>query len=131
MPKRVLVIGGGAAGTAAAWSLSRQPQRFAVTLWEAADALGGVATTETLSLPDGSEVAANDGVQGGAFSYRNSLRLHSSLGFEPEPVRMTVQFGRGAFTWSNVGAPSELVLAMQPHIERFGAVLVAGDASGF
>ena len=59
--KRVLIIGGGAAGTAAAWSLSRFPERFAVSLWEAAPVLGGVATTERLKLPDGSEVEINDG----------------------------------------------------------------------
>ena len=41
---------------------------------------------------------------------------------------MTVAFGRGAATWSNVGAPSELVRAMQPEIARFGRVLARVDA---
>jgi predicted NAD/FAD-binding protein len=59
--KRVLVVGGGAAGVAAAWSLSRHPERFAVSLWEAAPQLGGVATTERVTLPDGTTVAINDG----------------------------------------------------------------------
>ncbi len=120
---RVLVVGGGAAGSAAAWALSRDPSRFAVSLWEAAPVLGGVATTETLTLPDGSSVDANDGVQGGATSYRNSLKLHALLGFKPQPVHMTVAFGRGQWTWSNIGAPSELVKRLQPHIARFGRAL--------
>lgn len=125
--KRVLVVGGGAAGTAAAWSLSRTPG-FAVSLWESAPALGGVATTEQLTLPDGSVVAINDGVQGGAPSYRNSLSFHALLGFAPQEVVMKVAFGRGDATWSNVGAPSALVRRMQPEIARFGRVLRWVDA---
>lgn len=109
--RRVLVIGGGAAGTAAAWSLSRSP-RFAVSLWESAPALGGVATTEKVSLPDGSAVSINDGVQGGAPSYRNCLGLHAALGFAPQRVVMKVAFGKAGMTWSNVGEPSELVRRM-------------------
>ena len=128
---RVLVVGGGAAGTAAAWSLCRSADKYAVTLWEHAPVLGGVATTEELQLPDGTTVRANDGVQGGAVSYRNSLKLHELLGFKPQAVNMTVAFGKGASTWSNVGAPSELVQRMQPHIERFGRVLRWVDRFNF
>lgn len=36
---------------------------------------------------------------------------------------MTVAFGRGEYTWSNVGAPSVLVERMGPEIKRFGRVL--------
>lgn len=54
-------MGGGAAGVAAAWALSRAPDTFTVTIWEKASVLGGVATTERLVLPDGSEVELNDG----------------------------------------------------------------------
>jgi predicted NAD/FAD-binding protein len=131
---RVLVVGGGAAGTAAAWSLCRSAEsveKYAVTLWEHAPVLGGVATTEQLQLPDGTTVRANDGVQGGAVSYRNSLKLHELLGFKPQAVNMTVAFGKAQSTWSNVGAPSELVQRMQPHIERFGRVLRWVDRLNF
>ena len=130
-PLRVLVVGGGAAGTAAAWSLSRTPATHAVTLWEAAPVLGGVATTERLTLPDGSTLDVNDGVQGGATSYRNTLRLHHLLGFKEAPVKMTVQFGKGEWTWSNVGAPSELVQRLAPHIARFGRALRWVDRLNF
>jgi predicted NAD/FAD-binding protein len=125
---RVLVVGAGAAGCAAAWSLSRSPERFEVSLWDAAPVAGGVATTESVQLPDGTAAALNDGVQGGATSYRNCLQLHATLGFQPQPVRMVVAFGRGEHTWSNVGAPSALVREMQPHIARFGRVLRRVDA---
>jgi predicted NAD/FAD-binding protein len=127
----VLVVGGGAAGTAAAWSLSRSP-RFAVSLWESAATLGGVATTERITLPDGSVVAINDGVQGGAPSYRNTLGFHASaLSFAPQQVFMKVAFGKAGLTWSNVGAPSDLVRRMQPDIARFGRVLRRVDALPF
>ena len=102
-----------------------------MSLWEASPVLGGVATTEELVLPDGSRVRANDGVQGGAVSYRNSLKLHELLGFKPQPVKMTVQFGKDKNTWSNIGAPSELVQRMQPHIARFGRILRLVDALNF
>ena len=71
------------------------------------------------------------GVQGGAPSYRNCMRLHAALGFTPQPVVMTVAFGRGPHTWSNVGAPSELVRRLQPEIARFGRVLARVDALRF
>ena len=120
---RVLVVGGGAAGTAAAWGLCQCPERFDVTLWEAAPCLGGVATTERLKLPDGTDVSANDGVQGGATSYRNTLALHSSLGFTPQPVEMTVRFGTESFAWGNTGAPTELVRRLKADIARFGKAM--------
>jgi protoporphyrinogen oxidase len=64
--RRVLVVGGGAAGTAAAWALSRSRERFEVCVWEASASLGGVATSETLKLPDGSSAVINDGARAAA-----------------------------------------------------------------
>lgn len=46
--KRVLVVGSGAAGTAAAYSLSRCPDKFDVQVWEKAQVPGGVATTSEI-----------------------------------------------------------------------------------
>ena len=43
--KRVLVVGAGAAGTAAAWSLSRHNDKFDVAVWEVLDVPGGVASS--------------------------------------------------------------------------------------
>ncbi len=89
--QRVLVIGGGAAGVAAAYSLSCHPIKFSVTMWEATGFLGGVATTETLHLPDGTEVRINDGVQGGSTSYRNMMALHSMLGEVAAPYKVPMK----------------------------------------
>lgn len=44
-PKRVAIVGAGAAGMAAAWSMSRYPDKFKVTVIEAGAACGGVACT--------------------------------------------------------------------------------------
>lgn len=34
MPKKVLIVGAGAAGTAAAYSFGKQPEKFNVEIWE-------------------------------------------------------------------------------------------------
>ena len=46
--KQVLIIGSGAAGTAAAYALSKVDEKFDVQVWEAAPQAGGVATSEQI-----------------------------------------------------------------------------------
>ena len=46
--KRVLIVGAGAAGTAAAYSLSKCPDKFHVELWEKGRVPGGVACTSSI-----------------------------------------------------------------------------------
>ena len=53
-PKRVCVVGAGAAGMAAAWSLSRYPDKYDVTVLEAGPAAGGVACTFKIGEGDSS-----------------------------------------------------------------------------
>ena len=120
MPDKVLIIGAGAAGCAAAWSLSRYPDSFEVHVWEAADEPGGVATTRHW---DG--YWFNDGVQGGAPTYRNTINWHRQLGFDPRPVHMTINFGKGPTWWNNYGAEleTELVRRLRPEIRRFGQLM--------
>ena len=65
----------------------------------------------------------NDGVQGGAPSYRNTLRLLGELGFEVSWLDMTVSFGTGERHWSNVGAETALVRRCRGDIRRFGELL--------
>lgn len=57
MPKKVLVVGSGAAGTAAAFSLSRCPEKFDVQVWEKASVPGGVACSSEIK----GGVVINDG----------------------------------------------------------------------
>lgn len=47
-PRRVLIVGAGAAGTAAAYSLSRD-KTFAVEVWEKAQVAGGAASSHDIS----------------------------------------------------------------------------------
>lgn len=47
--KRVLIVGAGAAGTAAAYSLGKEPEKFQVEVWEKKAQTGGVATSENIS----------------------------------------------------------------------------------
>ncbi len=56
-PRRIAVVGAGVAGIGAAWLLSRQHQ---VTLFEAADRLGGHSNTVVCDLPEG-EVPVDTG----------------------------------------------------------------------
>jgi hypothetical protein len=51
---------------------------------------GGVASTQRWK-----GYWFNDGVQGGAPCYANTFRLHAAAGFEPRPVHMTINFGKG------------------------------------
>jgi len=114
-----LIVGGGAAGCAAAWSLRRFPEKFEVQLWEKETVAGGQATSENI---DKVNSFINDGVQGGPYSYRNTLALHKILGFEPQPVNMKISFGKGESNWTNY-SKTKLVEDLQSDIKRFGTVL--------
>eukprot|EP00667_Euglena_gracilis_P006630 EG_transcript_6685 len=118
--RRVCIIGAGAAGMAAAWSLGRFPERYAVTVYERAGVAGGVATSEAVG---GAGLVINDGVQGGAKSYRNTLLLHALFGFHGSPVHMRVSFGKGATAWNNYNDSSPLVHRLRGEIKWFGQVL--------
>jgi predicted NAD/FAD-binding protein len=71
--KRICIVGSGAAGSTCAWLLGKYPDKFDVEIWEKCSVPGGVAT----SVKVGDEgLYINDGVQGGATSYRNTIQLH-------------------------------------------------------
>ena len=117
--KRVCVVGAGAAGMAAAWSLSRFRDKYEVTLIEAGPVPGGVACT--LKLPDGTPV--NYGVQGGSPpSHQNTIEMMRLHGVEVASTRLDVSFGKGKFNWKNYST-SELQERLQPETARFGRVL--------
>lgn len=117
--KRVAVVGAGAAGMAAAWSLSRFPDKYDVTVIEAGPVPGGVACT--FKLPDGTPV--NYGVQGGSPpSHQNTIEMMRLHGVEVASTRLDVSFGKGQFNWKNYST-SELQQRLQPETARFGRVL--------
>lgn len=128
------MVGAGAAGTAAAWSLSRHPERFQVEVhgrshegsfvsrsskvWEKEATAGGVATS--FDLPDGRFI--NDGVQGGSPAYRNTLMLLKAHALATAPVKFTVSFGQGDVCWGNT-FESDVTRRLESDVRRFGKVL--------
>ena len=87
--------------------------------------MGGVATTEVVSHPAGGErLKVNDGVQGAAPSYANTLLFHKELGFTHRRVRMTASFNTGSQRWSNIDPePAPILKRLKREIARFGATL--------
>jgi uncharacterized protein with NAD-binding domain and iron-sulfur cluster len=92
----------GAAGTAAAYSLSKHAEKFKVEVWEKGSVPGGVACSSVVN----GDVFVNYGVQGGTPSYRNTLLLMKEYNFEPSPVHMMISFGKGNTHWTNSSACS-------------------------
>lgn len=116
---KVCIIGGGAAGIAAAWSLSRFPEKYEIQLWEKTECAGGQATSENVDVVHS---YINDGVQGGPYSYRNTLELHRRFGFNPHPVEMKISFGKGPTNWTNY-SETDLVKRLKKDIRKFEGTL--------
>lgn len=116
--KRVAIVGAGAAGMAAAWSLSRFPDEFEVDVIEPGEVAGGVACT---LQHDGLPV--NYGVQGGSpAAHQNTVEIMRAFGVEVAPTKLDVSFGVGGYNWKNYEAkPLQQRLAAETR--RFGAVL--------
>ncbi len=120
---KVCIVGAGVAGISAAWSLSRYPEKYEVTVCEKASQAGGVATTKQVEVQPGVFCDINDGVQGGSSSYRNSVLLHREVGYEPSPVHMRVSFGQQTHAWTNyLSAESNgiEIQRLESEIRRFG-----------
>jgi len=82
--QRIAIIGGGWAGMAAA--VSAVEAGHAVTVWEAARTWGGRARALPLRLPDGSEVAADNGQHILIGAYSECLRLMAQIGLDIDTV---------------------------------------------
>ncbi|XP_045163298.2 uncharacterized protein LOC123527723 [Mercenaria mercenaria] len=120
MRKRVLVVGAGAAGTAAAYSLGKHPDKFEVEIWEKGSVPGGAAGTASLQEQRGTYV--NYGVQGGTPTYRNTMNLLQEHGFETHPVYMMISFGKNDTAWTNY-TDSDLTRRLCTDIARFEKTL--------
>nr|KAG5692076.1 hypothetical protein BaRGS_021508 [Batillaria attramentaria] len=116
--RRVLVVGAGAAGTAAAYCLAKDKDKFSVDVWEKASVAGGVATSNDIR----GNTFVNDGVQGGCPTYRNTLNLMQEFGFETNPVYMMISFGKNETAWTNY-TKTDLIQRLAPEIKRFGRTL--------
>ncbi|HEY5335902.1 MAG TPA: FAD-dependent oxidoreductase [Mycobacteriales bacterium] len=86
--RRVAVVGSGVAGLTAAWALHRTTD---VTLYEAADRLGGHADTHDITGPGGTTVAVDTGfIVHNARTYPTLLRLFDELGVETQESDMSM-----------------------------------------
>lgn len=119
--KRVCVVGAGAAGLAAAWSLSRSGG-FDVSVYEEAELVGGVATTVSVSLPAAGTARVNDQVHCGAPTFRNTELLFEAFGFSLRPLPLRVAIGTGEARWNNTEV-TPFILRMRPEIGRFRRLL--------
>lgn len=112
--KRVLIVGAGAAGTAAAYCLGKHQDRFSVDLWEKCPVAGGVATSTDVKDND----FINDGVQGGCPTYRNTLNLMHEHDLHTSPVHMMISFGKDRTAWTNY-TKTPLIEKLADEIKRF------------
>ena len=92
----VAVVGSGVAGLTAAYLLQR---RYAVTLFEASDRLGGHAHTHDVELHEGASTPVDTGfIVHNRATYPNLVRLFDELGVETTPTEMSMSircFGCG------------------------------------
>ena len=130
---RIAIVGGGAAGAACAYALSRDNDDGTkiIHLYESCASLGGVATTTTTisTKMDNEEkkqtLVFNDGVQGGAESYRNTLMLLKECNCpDVNWLNVRVSFGKGKNNWTNYkSSESSLIREHREEIRKFGQLL--------
>jgi uncharacterized protein len=123
MKSRVCVVGGGIAGLAAAWALSRHPDRFDVQVYEANDRLGGNAFTVDVPGEDGRTVPIDISVTAFIPSvYQNFVELMNLYGIEQLPTRFSysVHYGKDVYAHDH---DSALKSALRGDLERFRSVL--------
>lgn len=117
--KHIAVIGGGAAGLAASWSLS---QKHNVTLFEFESHLGGHAYSHPIEDAQGNATHIDMGVD--YFNERlspNLMALLAHLGIETfvAPLTMRFQFKEPNQYWSNTSFDGELFEKFHEEFNRF------------
>ena len=94
-----------------------------MTLIDVDSHTGGQATSIPLDESKHGASWLNDGVQGGSAIFRHTFRFFRRYGYEPQPVKLQVAFGKGSESfWTNV-FPSPLVDRHSREIKKLGRVL--------
>lgn len=119
--KKIAIIGAGAAGMSCASTLAKHPE-FAVTLIDTQGYTGGQATSINLDASKHGASWLNEGVQGGSQIFRHTFQFFRRYGYEPQPVKLQVAFGKGKDFWTNV-FPSHLVDQHSAEIKKLPRVL--------
>ncbi|KAH8905832.1 FAD/NAD(P)-binding domain-containing protein [Coniochaeta sp. PMI_546] len=116
--RRVLVVGAGAAGMSCAQHLAQHPDKFDVTLIDAADYCGGQAFSIPIDKDKHGASWLNQGVQGGSYIFHHTMTMFARLGHVANPVNLQVSFGKGDQFWTNV-YPTKLLARHQSEVKRF------------
>ncbi|KAL8370430.1 hypothetical protein RB595_000687 [Gaeumannomyces hyphopodioides] len=122
-PRKVAVIGGGAAGMSCAATLAQHPDKFKVTVFERSPVSGGQATTIPIDEARFGASWLNNGVQGGSTIFKHTFNFFKKYNHEPHEVQLQVSFGKGVDGfWTNC-FPSRLVEQFSGDIKKFGLLL--------
>ncbi|KAF3929972.1 hypothetical protein AA313_de0207214 [Arthrobotrys entomopaga] len=121
-PKRVIVIGAGAAGMSCAHQLAADNSRFSVTLVESISRCGGQAFSIPLDASRHGASFLNQGVQGGSHIFRHTFSMFKQQGYDVHPVNLQISFGKGDKFWTNV-FPTKLHEKHKEEIKKFRRVL--------
>lgn len=105
-------------GMSCAHHLAQHPDRFDVTLIDAADYCGGQAFSIPIDKNKHGASWLNQGVQGGSYIFHHTMTMFSRLGHVANPVKLQVSFGKGDQFWTNV-YPTKLLARHQSEVRRF------------
>ncbi|KAK4450180.1 flavin-containing amine oxidasedehydrogenase [Podospora aff. communis PSN243] len=110
--KKVLIVGAGAAGMSCAYHLAQHPDKFDVTLIEAANYCGGQAFSIAIDKEKHGASWLNQGVQGGSYIFHHTMTMFARQGYAANPVKLQ----------TNV-YPTKLLERHQSEIRRFVSML--------
>ncbi|KAJ3101551.1 hypothetical protein HDU97_001300 [Phlyctochytrium planicorne] len=122
-PKRIAIIGSGVAGIGAAWLLSREPEKFQLTIYESGDYFGG--HTHTVDIPSLKDPSKTVGVDTGFIvcnpvTYPNFLNFlhHIGVTLQRSDMSFSVSRNDGELEWS--GDNLNTVFAQRENILPIG-----------
>ncbi|KAK3326042.1 hypothetical protein B0H66DRAFT_616869 [Apodospora peruviana] len=116
--KQVLIVGAGAAGMSCAHHLAQHPDKFDVTVIEAAGYCGGQAFSIPIDKSKYGAAWLNQGVQGGSYAFHHTMTMFARQNHAASPVNLQVSFGNGDRFWTNV-YPTKLLTRYDNEAKRF------------
>ena len=131
LPRRVAVVGGGIAGLATAWLLSRQPGRFSVTLYDAGCTLGGHTNTVDVTV-EGVRCPVDTGfLVFNRKTYPNLCALFACLGVESVASEMSfgVSLSQPDLEWA--GSDLGTLFAQKSNLVKPGMWRMLADIARF
>jgi len=105
-----------------AYHLAQHPDKFDVTLIEAANYCGGQAFSIPIDKEKHGASWLNQGVQGGSYIFHHTMTMFARQGYTANPVKLQVSFGKDDRFWTNV-YPTKLLERHQSEIRRFVRML--------